>query len=71
MANENEPTDPDEQKLSLWRTEHVIALLAAIIVVIIVFQFTGESELFIAIGSGMGAGGLAWLLSWLHLQRRA
>lgn len=53
-----------------WRIEHIFAIAAAIVVGIIIFEFTGESELFLAIGSGMGIGMIAWITSYLHLRRR-
>lgn len=67
---ENIPDDVAEAaERHNWRIEHIIALLVAIFVGIIVFKYTGDAEPFIAIGSGLGLGGLTWLLGHLHFRR--
>jgi hypothetical protein len=68
VSEEDRETYPQIQQ-RLWRMEHVLALLAAIVAAIAVYYYTGESEIFLAIGSGAGIGALTYIASWLHLRR--
>jgi hypothetical protein len=57
-----------------WRkrilaTEHIIAVLVAIVSGAIVVRYTGDSDLLLAAGSGVGSGALAFLATRLHSRR--
>lgn len=53
----------------LWATEHVIGVVAAFAICGIVVRYTGDTDLLLAIGSGLGGGALAYLMARLHLTR--
>ena len=67
---QDDGSKPVTARRLFWQVEHVIAILVAIVAAIVVFLFTGESEFFLALGSGMGLGGIAWVASYLHLNSR-
>lgn len=60
----------EELQWRRWSVWHVLAVLLAFAVCTAVFRYTGDSDLFLAIGSGLGTGMLAWLLAHLHRNRR-
>lgn len=64
------PDRSDEQSRRWWSMWHVFAVLLAFAVCGVVFRYTGDSDVFLALGSGVGAGALAWLLAHLHMNRR-
>jgi hypothetical protein len=53
-----------------WTPFHVLSLLAAFGICIVVFRYTGDSDPFFAIGSGMGFAAFAWVLNHLHWHYR-
>ncbi len=53
-----EPTKPH------WAWPHVVGVLVALIAYFVIFRFTGDSDLFIAIA--MGAGGMA--ATWAYIR---
>lgn len=69
--SEEQPENLPTVERRIWRLEHVFALLTAIAVGIAIYRFTGETDIFLAVGSGVGMGAVTWIASWLHLRRRA
>jgi hypothetical protein len=47
----------------------VTAVLIGFVVAIIVFRYTGDSDIVLAIGSGAGIGLVGWLLAYFHLRQ--
>lgn len=53
----------------LLAAEHIAALVVAFAICAIVVRYTGDTDLLLAIGSGVGGGALAYLAARLHLRR--
>lgn len=67
----SQPALPEAQpSRKWWSVWHVLAVFVAFAVCAAVFRYTGDSDVFLAIGSGAGTGLLAWLLAHLHVNRR-
>lgn len=47
-----------------WAWPHVVGVVVAIAAYFVIYRYTGDSDLFIAVA--MGAGGMA--LTWLYLR---
>ena len=52
-----------------WAWPHVIAVGIAMIAYILIFRYTGDADLFIAIGGAVAMGGVAWTAAWAYLFR--
>ncbi len=53
-----------ELKKPHWAWPHIVGVLVALIAYFVIFRFTGDSDLFIAVA--MGAGGMA--ATWAYLR---
>jgi hypothetical protein len=47
----------------------VIAVALAMIAYILIFRYTGDADLFIAIAGAVAMGGVAWTAAWAYLFR--
>ena len=65
--------DRTEQKTSstkrYWSAWHVAAVLIGFVVAAVVFRYTGDSDVVLALGSGAGIGLVGWILAYLHLRQ--
>ena len=52
-----------------WSGWHVTAVLVGFAVAIVVFRYTGDSDVVLALGSGAGIGLVGWLLAYFHLRQ--
>lgn len=52
-----------------WSVWHVAAVVVGFIVAIVVFRYTGDSDVVLALGSGTGIGLIGWFLAYLHLRQ--
>ena len=64
---DNNPTP--EKKKPHWAWPHVIAVAIAMVAYIIIFRYTGDADLFIAIAGAVAMGGVSWLAAWRYLFR--
>jgi hypothetical protein len=48
---------------------HILAVLAGVIVCVLVFSYSGDADLFIALSSGLGAVCLVYLAAYLPARR--
>ncbi len=55
--------EPVIDKKPHWAWPHVVAVAIAILAYIIIFRFTGDSDIFYAIAMG----GVAWTATWAYL----
>jgi len=51
-----------------WTPWHIAAVVLAFVVAIVVFRFTGDADIIVAVGTGAGVGLIAWLLAHFHLS---
>lgn len=58
-----------DKKQPHWAWPHVIAVAIAMVVYIAIFRYTGDADLFMAIGGAVAMGGAAWLAAWHYLFR--
>jgi len=61
---------PTEEKKPHWAWPHVIAVAIAMVAYLVIFQFTGDADFFIAIAGAVAMGGAAWIAAWHYLFRR-
>ena len=61
-----QPRSSTRQYWSVW---HVAAVLIGFIVAVVVFRYTGDSDVVLALGSGAGIGLAGWFLAYLHLRQ--
>jgi hypothetical protein len=58
------PETVDQSKKPHWAWPHVVGVALALVVYFIVYRFTGDSDLFIAIAAG--AGGI--VATWAYIR---
>ena len=66
----SQPTLLERQTNRWWSPWHVLAVFLAFAVCTAVFRYTGDADVFLAIGSGLGTGLVAWSFAHLHVNRR-
>ncbi len=62
-------TPEDRPKKAHWSIPHVIGVLIAIVVYYVIFRFTGDSDLFIALATGAASAFTSWAIlftPWLR-----
>jgi hypothetical protein len=52
-----------------WSVWHVAAVLIGFVVAVVVFRYTGDSDVVLALGSGAGIALAGWVLAYLHLRQ--
>jgi hypothetical protein len=50
----------------VWRVEHTVVIVCAVLIAAIVFLYSGDTDPLFAIGSGVGAGMLAYLITFFR-----
>lgn len=50
---------------------HIAGVLTVIVAYIAIFSITGDSDLFWALGSGMGVWLVAWAFATMHWHRKS
>jgi uncharacterized membrane protein HdeD (DUF308 family) len=58
-----------EKKKPHWAWPHVIAVAIAMVAYILIFRYTGDADLFIAIAGAVAMGGVSWLAAWHYFFR--
>lgn len=61
----------NETKKPHWAWPHVIGVLVAIVVYFVIYRFTGDSDLFIAVATGAGGMAMTWAYLRLFVHPRA
>lgn len=59
---------PGKARRRYWSPWHIAAVVLAFAVAILVFRYTGDADVILAVGSGAGVGLVAWLLAHFHLS---
>jgi hypothetical protein len=47
----------------------VIAVAIAMVAYILIFRYTGDADLFIAVAGAVAMGGVSWLAAWHYFFR--
>lgn len=61
--------DQDDKKRPHWAWPHLIAVAAAMVAYFIIFQYTGDADVFYTLAIAVASGGVAWLAAWNYLFR--